>query len=158
MYLALSVRLFVGLSQFSTSSVEYFPRWRKSKRRRTRERRRRSRKRRMRKRRNRRRKGRKRRRKGRKRRRKIRNRKKKRRKRRRKRAKMRRTRLRRKRNRKGKIYFVKTFAPRPFLLTFVVCYPSACTIISIKNQRNSQCHEYILAPHFKKGTDHQVSS
>ena len=31
MYLALSVRLLVSLSQFSTSSVEYFPRWRKSK-------------------------------------------------------------------------------------------------------------------------------
>ena len=43
------------------------------------------------------------------------------------------------RHRKGKIFLSKIFTPRTFLLTFVVCHISACTSISIENQRNSDC-------------------
>ena len=38
-------------------------------------------------------------------------------------------RKRRRRHRKGAIYLLKTFTPRTFLLTFVVCYIRACASI-----------------------------
>ena len=44
------------------------------------------------------------------------------------------------RHRKGKIYLLKTFTTRTFLLTFFVCHISASVSISIENQRYSNCH------------------
>ena len=49
-------------------------------------------------------------------------------------------RKRRRRYRKGKIYLLKAFTTRTFLLTFFVCHISASTSISIENQRYSNCH------------------
>ena len=43
--------------------------------------------------------------------------------------------MKKRRHRKGKIYLLKTFTPRTFLLTFVVCHTSTCTIISIKKPK-----------------------
>ena len=51
------------------------------------------------------------------------------RKKRRKKTRKRRRRKSRRRHRKGKILLLKTFTPRTFLLTFVVCNISACASI-----------------------------
>ena len=58
---------------------------------------------------------------------------------RRKRMRKRRKKRRKRRYRKGKIYLLKTFTTRTFLLTFFVCHISASASISIENQRYSNC-------------------
>ena len=58
----------------------------------------------------------------------------------RKRKRRKKRRKRRRRYRKGKIYLLKTFTTRTFLLTFFVCHISASASISIENQRYSNCH------------------
>ena len=55
-----------------------------------------------------------------------------------------RTRMMKRRYRKGKIYLLKTFTPRTFLLTFVHSVSTrlglCCASISIETQRNGHCY------------------